>query len=207
MSDTGNLAKALSAFQAEVVTVGKSADNPFFHSKYAPLEEIMLAALPVLAKHGLSVMQLPDNLDGQPALTTIVMHESGESQRATTPLLMAKNDPQGQGSAITYLRRYSYAAALGIVIDADDDGNRASRPQEPTKPSTRPAVSTTPKPTEPAYITGAQASLLLARLRDKTGVNDKVELLDEFIARFGIAVNEVKRSEFDEVLASIQGAE
>jgi hypothetical protein len=42
------------------------------------------------------------------------------------PLLLAKSDPQGQGSAITYARRYALMAVLGLVADEDDDGNKAS---------------------------------------------------------------------------------
>lgn len=129
MAEINELAKALAAFQAEVVTVGKGADNPFFKSKYAELGSIMKKAQPVLTKHGLSVVQLPDNLDGQAALTTILMHTSGQSLRATVPLVLSKQDPQGFGSAMTYFRRYGYAAALQIVIDEDDDGNNASHPK------------------------------------------------------------------------------
>ena len=126
MTEINELAKALNEFQAELVSVGKTADNPFFKSKYADLGSIMKEAQPVLTKHGLSIMQLPDNIDGQPALTTIVMHTSGQSQSATVPLVLSKQDPQGFGSAMTYFRRYGYAAALQIVIDEDDDGNKAS---------------------------------------------------------------------------------
>lgn len=123
-SDQPELAKALNAFQAEVVTVAKDADNPFFRSKYADLASIMKATQPVLTKHGLSVIQLPaTTMDGRPALTTILMHVSGQSERSTVPLLLAKQDSQGLGAAITYMRRYAYAAALQIVIDEDDDGN------------------------------------------------------------------------------------
>lgn len=126
MSNVNELAKALNEFQAEVVTVSKDANNPFFKSKYAPLESIMKAALPVLTKHGLAVTQLIDNIDGNSALTTVLMHVSGQEIRSTMPLILAKEDPQGQGSAITYARRYSYASILGLVIDEDDDGNRAT---------------------------------------------------------------------------------
>lgn len=129
--DIKELATALNEFQAELVTVGKTAANPFFKSKYAPLDEIMLKAQPVLTKHGLSVTQPPSYLGAQPALTTILMHTSGQWQRSTMPLLVAKEDPQAHGSAITYARRYSYAAVLGIVIDEDDDGNSGS--QQPAR--------------------------------------------------------------------------
>ena len=128
-----NIAKALNAFQSELVKVNKGAENPFFKSKYADLASIMLAAQPILTKHGLSVVQFPTNIDGQPALRTMVMHTSGEYLEDTMPLMMSKQDPQGQGSAITYARRYSYAAALQIVIDEDDDGNKASQPRQEYK--------------------------------------------------------------------------
>jgi hypothetical protein len=121
------LFSALNAFQAELVTVGKTAANPFYKSSYADLASIMKAAQPVLTKHGLSVTQLPTHINRQPALRTIVAHSSGQSVEDVAPIILIKNDPQSQGSAITYMRRYAYAAALGIVIDEDDDGNRASR--------------------------------------------------------------------------------
>lgn len=144
MDNITELATALNEFQAELVTVSKSASNPFFKSKYADLATIMLASQPVLTKHGLSIVQLLDNLDGKPALTTVLMHKSGQAVKATIPLILTKEDPQGVGSAITYMRRYGYAAALQIVIDEDDDGNRASAPRQaygaPAKTAPKAAV-------------------------------------------------------------------
>lgn len=125
---------ALVSLQAELKPVEKSASNPFFKSKYAPLPEVMETIQPLLAKHKLAVMQLMDNLNGSPALTTIIAHESGEEIRSTSPLLLAKNDPQAHGSAVTYARRYGLMAALGLVADEDDDGNKASvKRQVPAK--------------------------------------------------------------------------
>lgn len=80
---------------------------------------------------------MPDG-DG---LTTIVMHESGEWIMATAKLELSKPDPQGQGSAITYMRRYALSAALGLVTEDDDDGNAASTPQ---KPVARPTAAKKP---------------------------------------------------------------
>ena len=133
-----NIAKALNEFQAELVAVGKTANNPFFKSKYAPLDAVMKEAQPVLTKHGLAVVQLPSSLDGQPALTTTIFHTSGEKIESTVPLLLAKQDPQGLGSAITYMRRYAYAAALQIVIDDDDDGNSTMKPKTAYKAPVKP---------------------------------------------------------------------
>ena len=127
-SDTiANLAAALSAAQGEFQAVPKKADNPFFKSKYADLPSVVLAASPILTKYGLSVSQLPD-FDGEhDLLTTTIMHSSGEWLEASARLHLVKDDPQGQGSATTYARRYAYSGALGIVTDEDDDGNAATQ--------------------------------------------------------------------------------
>lgn len=117
---------ALLAFQQEIGIVAKSAENPFFHSSYAPLPDIIKTVQPVLANHGLGITQFPSTVDGKPALRTILFHTSGETIEDTTPIVLSKADPQAQGSAITYMRRYGYAAVTQIVIDEDDDGNKAS---------------------------------------------------------------------------------
>jgi len=121
------LAKAFVAFQAELTPVGKSATNPFFKSKYAPLHEVVALVTPLLAKHRLAVLQPMSVLpDGTPALKTILLHESGEKIEELTPLFLVKNDPQAHGSAVTYARRYGLMSITGMVADEDDDGHRAT---------------------------------------------------------------------------------
>lgn len=170
------LAKALNEFQAEVVTVGKDGTNPHFRSSFASLSNIMQSTQPILTRHGLSVMQLLDNLDGQPALTTIVYHVSGQSERSTIPLILAKNDPQGVGSAVTYMRRYGYAAALQIVIDEDDDGNRASY-QKPAQTASTAAT----RPGTQGHATDKQRAEVqrLLKLRDFTTVEQQKKWLSD----------------------------
>ncbi len=127
MSETDkSLVAALVAFQADLTPVDKNSTNPFFKSKYADLTEVKTTVQPLLTKHKLAVTQWPTTQDGSPALRTRVMHESGEYDEDTMLLVLAKEDPQGQGSAITYAKRYAFMAALGIVADEDDDGNKAS---------------------------------------------------------------------------------
>lgn len=122
--ELNELAKAFVAFQADLKPVGKSATNPFFKSKYAPLEKVMETVQPLLAKHKLAISQFPTNLSGQSALMTILIHESGQTlQGDPFPLLLNKQDSQGQGSAMTYARRYGVMSVLGLVADEDDDGN------------------------------------------------------------------------------------
>lgn len=128
------LAAALVAFQGDLVPVGKDAANPFFKSKYASLQSVMTAVQPLLKKHKLAVSQFVSmSGDGSSALRTILMHASGQALEDTMPLLLPKSDPQGQGSAITYARRYSIMAVLGVVADEDDDANRATKAAEKDK--------------------------------------------------------------------------
>lgn len=134
------LAKALVAVQEEMPKLKKTADNPFFKSKYVDLATVMESMLPILSKNGLAITQFVSNIDGQSSLTTTLIHTSGEFMSATMPLLLPKNDPQGQGSAITYARRYGAMSALGIVADEDDDGNKAARSYQQSQ------VTAYPKP-------------------------------------------------------------
>lgn len=126
MLEIDKLAVALVAAQAEFSAVPKGSVNPFFNSRYAGLPEVVQHTTPILSKHGLAVMQFVSVVEGRDALTTYVIHESGQYVCDTMFLHLPKSDPQGQGSAITYARRYAYMAALGIVADEDDDGNTAS---------------------------------------------------------------------------------
>lgn len=128
-----SISKALSSFQAEVKNPHNTADNPFFKSKYAPLNEILNDVRPLLAKHGLSVIQSPSSIDGQAiGVTTTLLHESGEWIETDPFFVKAeKVNAQGAGSCVTYIRRYSLSAILGISSEDDDDGNHVSKPEPP----------------------------------------------------------------------------
>lgn len=126
-----NLAAALAKFQSEIENPKNTADNPFFKSKYAPLNDVLNTVRPLLSKHGLSVIQSPGG-DGQNiSINTLLIHESGEWIEFDPLVLKAeKMTPQGAGSAVTYGRRYSLSAVLGISSEDDDDGNHASNNQK-----------------------------------------------------------------------------
>jgi hypothetical protein len=105
------------------------------------LGEIIGVSKPVLAAHGIAVLQAPGYAEGVVTLTTRLLHESGEWIESEAGSPVPKMDPQGVGSAVTYLRRYSLAGLCGITQE-DDDGNAASqrREQETPKPTAdRPA--------------------------------------------------------------------
>lgn len=129
MSDSiKNLSEALAKFQQNVKQPLKDADNPFFKSKYVPLENVVESITKEAPKHGLSFVQWALNDEnGRVGVATMIMHESGEFIEFDPVFMNAeKNTPQGAGSLITYLKRYSLSAVFGITSDQDDDGNESS---------------------------------------------------------------------------------
>ncbi len=129
MTDTAKLAAALVAAQAEMPAVEPNAVNPHFKSKFVSLDHLIAKTRPVMNKHGLAIVQAPAVFNGNPALETRIIHISGEYCVWIMPLLLTKQDMQGLGAAITYARRYAWAAALGIAGEEDDDGEQASEPE------------------------------------------------------------------------------
>jgi hypothetical protein len=137
MRGTPELIVALVAAQKALQPLKESATNPHFNSKFAPLDQVNPAALKVLNEHGLAWATMPSILaDGSPSLRYFLMHIGGGVLEGEMKLLPVKLDPQAQGSAITYARRYSVMAMLGLVAESDDDGHAATR-QQPTKRAQR----------------------------------------------------------------------
>lgn len=156
-----DISAALSAFQGSVeqpklekeVKVNKKAGG-FYTFKYADLSACVRAATPALKANGLSVCQVIS--DGK--LVTILSHKSGQWFKSELMLPNQTTDYQAYGSAITYLKRYSYCAILGIVADTDDDANLACGNQAEFKD--RGQHSQQP----PATFTGAQLKEALEEL-------------------------------------------
>jgi hypothetical protein len=143
--DIKELATNLALFQGKISSVKKDAINPYFKSKYATLDTIWNTIRKPLVDSGLSLVQtMGISDDGGSTLSTTLLHNSGQWISGCMKLNPVKEDPQGLGSAISYARRYSMSAMLGIVVDEDDDA-------EATKPKSTP-VSTSQKPKENPLI-------------------------------------------------------
>lgn len=148
----GKISEALAKAQGMMKPAAFDATNPHFKSKYATLASIMEAARPALSANGIAVIQ-GTSVEGEPIrvkVTTLLTHVSGEWIKETISIKPARDDAQGIGSSVTYARRYSLAALVGIVSDEDDDGNAASQPAKPSIIPIRKAPeksnSETPKP-------------------------------------------------------------
>ena len=121
------ITKALIKFHNSGAAAKKSANNPFFKSRYASLEEVIETVRAEAGKCGLTFTQLVDFQDGIIFVRTIIMHESGQALEGRTPVVCKDNqDPQKMGSGITYAKRYGLQAAFGLPSE-DDDGNAASQ--------------------------------------------------------------------------------
>src|SRR5262245_20309476 len=104
---TASLVKAQAAVKAPAL----DSTNPHFKSRFASLAAVREAVLPAFTDHGLAVVQSPGACDGGPTLTTTIVHASGQWWEVGTLCMpAARPDPQGYGSCITYMRRYSLLA-------------------------------------------------------------------------------------------------
>lgn len=175
----GELAKALAMFQGEVKQPKKDADNPFFKSKYVPLDNVVDAINECGPKHGLSFTQWPTvhPENGRIGVTTMILHSSGEWMEFD-PLYMnsEKDTAQGAGSVITYARRYSLSAAFGLASEVDDDGNEASGdPQKPAQPRQQQSQTNTQPKNNNASTTSTDGSVKLASEPQAKMLKNKAE--------------------------------
>ena len=118
------LASALAKAQAEIGSVQKDQDNPYFKSKFSSLSMVWETVKPSLTKHGISIVQMPGSDERGYFVQTQIMHSSGQWIRSTTYMKPSKEDPQGIGSLISYARRYALQAMVMACPD-DDDGEMA----------------------------------------------------------------------------------
>ena len=148
------LFKAFANFKKKLKQPLKDANNPFFKSKYVPLENVVQVVDEAMIDTGLSYTQgITDLEEGYLRVDTIVLHESGEYMVIKgSKVKPVKNDPQSAGSAITYARRYSLSTSFGIASDPDDDGNGASQqsknnqqPKNTQQPKSQPKPELTPE--------------------------------------------------------------
>lgn len=122
------IAPALLEAQAAMGAAKKDSENPFFKSKYADLGAVMEVCKKELNDNGIVVLQPVGTDEGGVYVETILLHSSGEfiSDKMRLAVKQA-NDPQAQGSAISYARRYSLQSMVFIPAE-DDDAEKATRP-------------------------------------------------------------------------------
>ena len=130
-AENAKLYAALAKAQGEMGSAKFNKVNPHFRNKYADLSSIMDTCKKPLSDNGLSILQIIKTDDkGQMFLITRLAHSSGQYIESSFVLKTEKNTIQGLGSALTYAKRYSLSSLLGIVADADDDGEIAAKEEK-----------------------------------------------------------------------------
>ena len=102
---------------------------------YATLKAILQTVRPVLLRHNIRIRQGADHcwsfdsgtIKGKmvPVYTDLIFSPTGEVDRTIIEIPISRLDAQSMGSAVSYGRRYTLLAALGLATDdeeTDDDG-------------------------------------------------------------------------------------
>ena len=167
-NDIENLMNALAAAQGEfpeiernrTVKVVPRSGGAGYSFKYATFSAILTAVRKPLSKNGLAFTQVisHDSVGGFYVLTTS-LHHGNEYISSKVPLIAEGGSNQQFGSALTYMKRYAFAAILGIAADEDDDGNTADgntitelqeKPKAPKPPAADPISTGTAPVTKAA---------------------------------------------------------
>lgn len=170
----GKLALALSKAQRTMGAAKKDSKNPHFKSTYADLASAWDACREALGANELAIVQFPEAKGKEVSVRTLLLHSSGEYLEGTATASARDDGPQSIGSVITYLRRYSLMAVVGIAPE-DDDGNAGQGHQTPaSKPSAPPPRSNVP--TTPAFDRAGTVAAITAEM-SRTGIGK-----DELVA-------------------------
>lgn len=183
---SSEITKALVEFHRTVGTINKTAKS--YTNEYAPLSEVLSVVTPALSAQGLTFTHSfePAGEGQEPFLVCTLLHTSGETLQSKLPLVVAKgkNAVQDLGSAITYLKRYTLLAMLGIVADVDTDGCPDGLPAPPKAKSA-------PAQTKAAPAKAAAERLLSQQEKEELNAlimampKEKIKaLVDAFAAEF-----------------------
>ncbi len=166
------LMAALRKVQAELGGVVKDSANPFHKSKYASLEAVIDTIKRPMHEAGLVFTQAPGAVvNGALEITTLIHHDSGEWIKSTIQVPMAKTDPQGAGSAITYGSRYSLMAMFGLP-PIDDDAEAAHGRVAPNKSETFELKRPAPPPPADVATSAKIAENCIKAIRSAKDAND-----------------------------------
>jgi hypothetical protein len=201
------LFSALLEVQKNAPALVKDATNPHFKNKFVSLDNLLAQVRSLLSEHGIVLSQRPTvvaNGDGLvPALKTSLVHAaSGEELSDTMLLLLSKDDPQGQGSALSYARRYALMSMLALAGEEDDDGQKASQPQRRAQTNGQDDGQFTPPTGKP--ITQARRKKLDALIDQLVTANQmKPEHVEAWSEKRGVTYATITTGLADELEASL----
>jgi len=116
-----NIATALLEFHKTNPHVVEDKRNPHFKNQYASLESV-IKTVRTASQFGLTFTQEMDFEGDITFVRTVMMHSSGDTRVSRTKIVSKDpNDPQKQGSAISYAKRYGLQSIYGLSSPSDDD--------------------------------------------------------------------------------------
>lgn len=146
-SKSSSLEKAFLDFQSKVAAVVKGGRNPHYKSAYAKYEDVVAHVGGPLHEAGLSFRHTSLVTEHGWYVGTKLIHAESGSESEIFQMLCPIGKMQEMGSAVTYAKRYTLMAILGLPSE-DDDGNVASKiVAPPAKPKIENYTATNPQKT------------------------------------------------------------
>jgi ERF superfamily protein len=182
-AEIGKITEALSKAQGKIENALKDSNNPFFKSKYADLSSVMAVTKEPLSSNNLCFSSSIVQAGGVNFLVCTLSHISGEWFRSYMPLMMAKQDMQSLGAAISYGRRFCLAALCHVGVEENDGEGTVDRgtgevkkPEEVKKAVEAPipfiALSEQQKEQIRCLVQAIDDEAFLKSTRDRAGVTD-----------------------------------
>lgn len=202
MSEHGELLPALRRAIGKMsnVAAGRVAEveaksGARYKYSYADIGDLLSEVRPILDEHGLAVghdIEQPD--DHHVTATTVITHDSGEELRRAPVTLPHASTAQAFGSALTYARRYSLTAALGLATDDDDGATAGAAPQHTATEAAANHRAENAAAQERGWMTFAEQVATFAGLVDDTNELDAEDVREwvrsEHVTRSGLTRNQ-----------------
>ena len=175
-----NIATALLEFHKTNPHVVEDKRNPHFKNTYASLESV-IKAVRTASEFGLTFTQEMDFEGDITFVRTVMMHSSGDTRVSRTKIVSKDpNDPQKQGSAISYAKRYGLQSIYGLSSPSDDDDGEIANKAPATPPKKNPDV----EPDIDKYIQNAKSIKELGEIWKQFNPTDDV-VKNKFTAKRG----------------------
>lgn len=175
----------------------RDSSNPFHKTKYASLGAHLDHCEITLSKHGLILLQTINGTHEKPILISNLCHlESGQWIKSYTPLINPKNDSQGLGGSITYMRRYSMACMLGLSSEDDDAESACVRPTDLIHPAqVKELKELESKVGEECRVKSKKFMI------EKIGADEYTKLTQEQyrVVKYGFEANLIKKNKVEEI--------
>jgi len=206
MSEQRTLAQKLLSVQKNIGALTKSANNPFFKSKYADLNQVLEVAKEALHPEGLFVVQGPGmNESGRYIETTIIDGDSGQSISCKVPFSGSEKNMQEIGAATTYGRRFGLVSLLALEQE-DDDGNFVSgktEAKQPARPTGHSGITIRPDANVKAGIAVQITEPAKPPMGKAVSEGPSRKTVDEKISLTSKVIIDSKRATQDQVVAML----